>query len=437
MPKFKIITLGCKVNQTESESIAQGLIASDWFAVLDSEAADVCIVNTCAVTQKAAMQSRQALRQAIRTNPSARIVATGCYAETSPHEIKAIKGVTDIVGQCEKLSIASMVCNQRRRPSEIQVSACGNIGQKREFEVTPVAVAGPRTRPFLKIQDGCDAFCTYCIVPYARGRSRSMPLEKVLHCIRRLAEAGYHEVVLTGIHLGTYGRDLTPGADLAELLGRIKLTKLIDRVRLSSLEPLELSSEIIRLVAESDRFCRHFHIPLQSGDDGILKKMGRPYSRQTFHDLIVRVHEAMPDAAIGVDTLIGFPGEDENAFENTYKLIEDLPVSYLHVFPFSARPGTAAAKFVPKVQPEILKARCERMRRLGLSKRQRFYKQFIGKKLPVLIEAKRDGTAGLLKGISSNYLPVMIEAGDELKNKIVDVRIERVEGNRLFGNCTV
>jgi threonylcarbamoyladenosine tRNA methylthiotransferase MtaB len=437
MPKFKIITLGCKVNQTESESIAQGLIASDWYAVQDSQAADVCIVNTCAVTQKAAMQSRQALRQVIRANPSARIVATGCYAETSPHEIEAIKGVTDIVGQCEKLSIGSMVRKNRRRPAEILVSACGNIGQKRRFEVAPVAVATPRTRPFLKIQDGCDSFCTYCIVPYARGRSRSMPLEKVLHCIRRLAEAGYHEVVLTGIHLGTYGRDLTPVAGLAELLDRIKLAKLIDRVRLSSLEPLELTSEIIRLVAESDRFCRHFHIPLQSGDDGILKKMGRPYSRQTFHDLIARVHEAMPDAAIGVDTLIGFPGESENAYENTYKLIEDLPVSYLHVFPFSARPGTAAAKFAPKVKPEILKARCGRMRRLGLSKRRNFYQKFIGKKLPVLIEAKRDGSVGLLKGISSNYLPVLIEAGDELKNKIVDVRIERLEGNKLYGNPTV
>jgi len=433
MPKFKIITLGCKVNQTESDSIAQELIEADWFATRDGEAADVCIVNTCAVTQKASMQSRQALRQAVRANPKARIVATGCYAETAPHEIEAIKGLTDIIGQGEKHAIGSLVRESPQRPAGIAVSGCGDIGKKREFELAPVAVTAPRTRPFLKIQDGCNAFCSYCIVPYARGRSRSMPPGKVLHRLRRLAEAGYHEVVLTGIHLGTYGRDLTPVAGLAELLARIKDEGLIDRVRLSSIEPLELTAEIIRTVAECDRFCRHFHIPLQSGDDGILKKMGRPYSRQNFYDLILRVREALPDAAIGVDTLIGFPGESENAFENTYALIESLPVSYLHVFPFSARPGTPAANFAPKVQPEIIKARCARMRRLGLGKRRAFYQKFIGRKLPVLIEAKRDGAVGLLKGVSSNYLPVLIDAGDELKNKIVDVGIERLEGNRLFG----
>jgi threonylcarbamoyladenosine tRNA methylthiotransferase MtaB len=433
MPKFKIVTLGCKVNQTESESIAQDLMASDWIAVQDAEAADVCIVNTCAVTQKASMQSRQALRQAIRANPCARIMATGCYAETAPDEIKTIQGVTDIIGQGNKQAISSMLRQEGQRPAEVLISGCGDIGQKRVFELTPLAVTAPRTRPFLKIQDGCDAFCTYCIVPYARGRSRSMPPEKVLHRIRKLAEAGYHEVVLTGIHIGTYGRDLSPVAGLAALLGRIDSLGLIDRVRVSSIEPLELTGEIIRMVAESDRFCRHFHIPLQSGDDGILKKMGRPYSRQIFRDLIIRVHEAMPDAAIGVDTLIGFPGEGEKAFENTYELIKDLPVSYLHVFPFSARPGTAAAKFGPPVQPEILKTRCERMRSLGWSKRLNFYRKFIGERLPVLIEAKRDGTAGLLKGISSNYVPVLIDAGDELKNKIVDVKIEHLDGNKLFG----
>ena len=437
MPKFKIVTLGCKVNQTESESMAQDLMASDWIAVQDAAAADVCIVNTCAVTQKASMQSRQALRQAIRANPCARIMATGCYAETAPDEIKTIQGVTDIIGQGNKPCISSMLRKENQRPAEILVSGCGDIGQKRVFELTPLAVTAPRTRPFLKIQDGCDAFCTYCIVPYARGRSRSMPPDKVLRRIRKLAEAGYHEVVLTGIHIGTYGRDLSPAASLAALLDRINALGLIDRVRLSSIEPLELSGDIIRMVAESDRFCRHFHIPLQSGDDGILKKMGRPYSRQIFRDLIIRVNEAMPEAAIGVDTLIGFPGESEKAFENTYELMEDLPVSYLHVFPFSARPGTAAAKFGHPVQPEILKARCERMRSLGWSKRLNFYRKFIGKRLPVLFEAKRDGTAGLLKGISSNYVPVLIDAGDELKNKIVDVKIEKLENNRLFGNCTV
>jgi threonylcarbamoyladenosine tRNA methylthiotransferase MtaB len=243
--------------------------------------------------------------------------------------------------------------------------------------------------------------------------------------------------VLTGIHLGAYGRDLDPAASLAALLRRIQALALIDRVRLSSIEPLELGPEIIQTVAGADIFCHHFHIPLQSGDDRILKKMGRPYSRQTFHDLIVNIRELMPDAAIGADTLIGFPGENEKEFENTYKLIEKLPVSYLHVFPFSARPGTPAANFTDNIPHEIIKDRCERMRGLGQNKRINFYRKFVGTTVPLLIETKRDGATGLLKGISSNYLPVLIDGEDELKNKIIDVRIEKLKENRLFGIHTV
>ena len=437
MPKFKITTLGCKVNQAESESIAQDLIASDWFAVQGEEAADVHIVNTCTVTQKESMQSRQAVRQAVRSNPHARIVVTGCYAETSPDDIKTIEGVTDIIGQGEKQTINSLICGDHHRTAALSVSGCGDIGKKREFELMPIAVTAPRTRPFLKIQDGCDAFCTYCIVPYARGRSRSMPLKNVLRSISQLAEAGYHEVVLTGIHLGAYGRDLSPADNLAVLLGRIRDSALIDRVRLSSIEPLELTDEIIRRVAESDIFCRHFHIPLQSGDDGILKKMGRPYTREAFSGLVSRIHELMPDAAIGADTLIGFPGESEKAFAQTHALIENLPISYLHVFPFSVRPGTPAAELTDNIPNEIIKDRCEQMRRMGQDKRMNFYRQFVGETMPVLIETKRDGSTGLLKGISSNYLPVSIEGNDELRNKIVEVKVQKLEGSRLYGACCI
>jgi len=218
---------------------------------------------------------------------------------------------------------------------------------------------------------------------------------------------------------------------------RIANTESITRVRVSSIEPFELSAEVIQRMAESDIFCKHFHIPLQSGDDGILKKMGRPYSRQHFCELISSIHRKMPDAAIGVDTLIGFPGESETAFENTYELIAELPVSYLHVFPFSLRPGTAAVKFPGKVSPGIIKDRCQRLRALGNEKRIKFYRKFGGQTLPILIETKRDRFTGLLKGISSNYLPILVEAGDDLKNKIVDGKIQKLEGNKLFGNHTV
>ena len=291
--------------------------------------------------------------------------------------------------------------------------------------------------PHSSSEDFPDAFCAYCIVPFARGRSRSMPLDNVLQSIKQLANTGHREVVLTGIHLGAYGRDLSPSAGLAMLINRIRELGLIDRVRLSSVEPLELSGEIIQTIAESSMFCHHLHIPLQSGDDGILKKMRRPYSRQNFHDLIIKIHDLMPDAAIGADTLIGFPGESKKAFQNSYELVAELPVSYLHVFPYSARPGTPAEKFADQVAPEIIKDRCEQMRRLGQAKRINFYRKFIGKIIPVLIETKRDGATGLLKGISSNYLPILIDADDELKNKIIDVRIEKLQGNKLFGDHAI
>jgi threonylcarbamoyladenosine tRNA methylthiotransferase MtaB len=437
MPKFSITTLGCKVNQAESEAIAQDLLSSDWSTAADCDKAEVCIINTCTVTQKASMQSRQAIRKAIRSNPKARVIVTGCYAQTAPQEINRIDGVDHVIGHDKKLSISRMTLSKSIETIDDRIPSFSDTRNSGRFQMMPTAISASRTRPFLKIQDGCNAFCTYCIVPYARGRSRSMPLENVLQSIQQLAEADFHEVVLTGIHLGAYGRDLTPAGNLAALLRHIRTLESVDRVRLSSIEPLELSPEIIQLVAESDMFCRHFHIPLQSGDDRILKKMGRPYSRQVFHDLIDRIQKVMPDAAIGADTLIGFPGENDKAFENTYNLIKELPVNYLHVFPFSVRPGTRAADFTGKVPPEIIKDRCERMRKMGLAKRKNFYRKFVGKTMPLLIETKRDNATGFLKGISSNYLPVLIEGKDEFKNKIIEVQIEKMERGSLFGSHAV
>ncbi len=433
MSKFKITTLGCKVNQAESEAIAQDLQSSKWLTARSLEEADICIVNTCAVTQKAAMQSRQAVRRAVRANPNAHIVVTGCYAQTAPQDIEAIEGVNYIVGHGEKHTIGRMIRADGHRAPGQPITIRGDIRKQRPFAAIPIANTVRRTRSFLKIQDGCDACCAYCIVPQARGRSRSMPLENVLDNIDKLAKAGYREVVLTGIHLGAYGHDLTPVTNLSTALECIRELKPIDRVRLSSIEPFEVTGKILEQVLSSDLFCRHFHIPLQSGDAGILKNMGRPYSPQFFNDLIHKIHRLMPDAAIGADALIGFPGESEAAFENTYKLIEKLPISYLHVFPFSARPGTKAANLPDRVEARIVKERCQRIRMLGNEKRLRFYREFIGKVLPILIETERDASTNFLKGISSNYLPVLIDAGDKLKNKIVDVKIQKLAGMKLFG----
>ena len=419
MPKFTITTLGCKVNQYESDAIAKQLKSADWLRALENEPSEICIINTCTVTQKASMQSRQAVRRAIRANPAARIVVTGCYAQTEPDAIEEIKGVHYIVGNADKHAICEVICSNKNPTPIRPLTICRDIQPERNIESAPDVVAGDRTRPFFKIQDGCDAFCTYCIIPYARGPSRSKPLESVLAGIQALLSSGYQEIVLTGIHLGNYGNDLIPKTCLGELLNRIDDLNLIPRVRLSSIEPLELTDDIINRVAESNIFCRHFHIPLQSGDDHTLRKMGRPYAAKDFRQLVTKIHDRRPDAAIGVDTLIGFPGETDAAFENTYALIAELPVAYLHVFPFSPRPGTPAAGYPNKVSPNVVKHRCERMRALGNSKRIDFYNQFIGQKLEVLIETTRHRPTGLLKGLSSNYIPILIDSNDDYKNKLV------------------
>ncbi len=433
MIKFTITTLGCKVNQYESDAISQRLKELGCVPAGAEDPADLCIINTCSVTGKAAMQSRQAVRQFIRANPRAQIVVTGCYAQTESDELKKIDGVHCIIGHGDKHHIPDIVLSGKNAgisPALIR----RNIMSERRFKHIPVTVTGNRTRPFLKIQDGCNAFCTYCIVPYARGKSRSMPIENVLKHIRCLKKAGFHEVVLTGVHLGAYGIDLSPRTRLTDLLIRIRDLNAMDRVRLSSIEPLELTQEIIDLVAASEIFCDHFHIPLQSGDDLVLQKMHRNYSRSFFEDLIYKIKERIPGAALGVDILIGFPGETENAFENTYSLIERLPVTYLHVFPFSSRPGTSADKFPQKVPAKTIKARCEKMRRLGDNKKNVFYKNFKGKTTRVLIEGKRDNATGLLKGITSNYIPVNAAGEDHLFNALVQVTIEKItEDNTVFG----
>ena len=452
MPSFIVTTLGCKVNQSESDGIAQQLKYAGWIPANGEKEPDLCIINTCTVTSKASLQSRQAVRQAIRANPGARILVTGCYAQTEPDEIKKIKGVHYLIGHAGKHQIPELTRlpdppaiwraggGQVIAPSEKEpawpVSIWKDISHEHDFNQTPVSVSGNKTRPFLKIQDGCDSYCTYCIVPYARGRSRSMLPENVFQNLEALKKAGYHEVVLTGVHLGSYGLDLRRPrtTSLTGLLNRIHESRIIDRVRLSSIDPHELNADIIKLVAASGGFCRHFHIPLQSGDDLILKRMHRPYRAALFRNLVEKIHKLIPDAAIGVDILIGFPGETDAAFKNTYSLIKELPVAYLHVFPFSPRKGTPAYKYSDQVPAAMIKTRCRQMRELGSVKKQEFYKKLSGKKVEVLLEGKRHAQTGLLKGLTPNYVPVLVKGEDSLKNTVVKVRIDKIDGsNAVFG----
>lgn len=431
-PKFFITTLGCKVNQFESEAISTCLSQHGWEQINGKGAADVCIINTCTVTGKASMQSRQAIRQAIRSNPGARIIVTGCYAQTGAADIRNINGVDEIVGHDDKHKIPEALIHRNQLPYPLfpENDQC----KATIFQQIPVTVCNTRSRPFLKIQDGCNAFCTYCIVPYARGRSRSMPVKEVLRHLAALSESGYHEVVLTGIHMGCYGLDLHPPTTFTRLLQRISAEKVIRRVRLSSIEPRELTDELIETVAGSDQFCRHFHIPLQSGDDHILERMHRPYDTQWFRNRIQSIHQKLPEAAIGVDTLIGFPGETDTAFENTRNLIDNLPISYLHVFPFSPRKGTPASDYADPVAPDVIKERCSVMRMLGKHKKAIFYDQQLKTSAEVLIERQRDRRSGLLKGISSNYVTVLTDGPDQLKNSLVTVRLEKMcSANAIMG----
>ncbi|MGW8186170.1 MAG: tRNA (N(6)-L-threonylcarbamoyladenosine(37)-C(2))-methylthiotransferase MtaB [Desulfobacterales bacterium] len=437
MFKFKIITLGCKVNQYESETLAHQLELADLTPAGPEEKADLFIVNTCTVTGRAAMQSRQAIRQAVRNNPGAHMVVTGCYAQTAPAEIISIDGVDTVLGIDDKPHILDLVLSRHLPSSNRLNKAADTIPE-------PGPRDGPvkrnRSRPFLKVQDGCEAFCTYCIVPYARGPSRSLMPDKAIDGILRLKRNGYHEVVLTGIHLVCYGNDLTPPTDLLALLGQIRKAGAIDRVRLSSIEPREISDALLRFVVDAGdgpgRICPHFHIPLQSGDDDILQKMKRPYTGRFFEKLVGKILYLMPEAAIGADVLVGFPGETDASFERTRRLLEDLPVAYLHVFPFSPRKGTPAYHFANRVPTAEVRERCRVMRMMGDHKKYAFYRRFVGKPLEVIIEDRKHLPEGYRMGTSANYIPVLIEKADCRKESLapLDLVVEKVEKDlRVYG----
>jgi len=431
MNAFAIMTLGCKVNRYESEAISEQLTDQGWHPTDKGARANLCVVNTCTVTGKAAMQSRQAVRRLVRDHPHALVVVTGCYAQVAPEVFASIPGVHYVVGHAFKDQIARLASPYNRCRSG--VTLLEDLSAPRPFQDLSVTRFGDRTRPFLKIQDGCDAFCTYCIIPRARGRSRSLSPEIVTKRIRKLKESGYSEVVLCGIHMGRYGQDLTPGTSLTRLLRSIDSPHSVQRLRLSSIEPAELSEDLIGHAAISEQICPHLHIPLQSGDDEVLKRMNRPYSSKFFTDLIHHVIRTIPDAAIGVDVLSGFPGETEKAFEKTCRLIEGIPIAYLHVFPFSVQKGTRAEGLANRISPEIIRKRCQHLRRIGQAKRRRFYESHIGSTWQVLIEGKRDRATGYLKGFTKNYIPVLVKGTDERFHQVVEVRLERIDHGRVFG----
>jgi len=415
--RFKTITLGCKVNQCESSAISHSLIRNGLAAVEPDDAVDICIINTCAVTGKAAMQSRQAVRRVARKNPDAKIIVTGCYAQTDPEVFHDMETSLEVVPHDQK----GRICHDLNQELDFSGSKGALFPKPDDFDLDS---ATGRTRPTLKIQDGCNAFCTYCVVPYVRGRSTSMDMDDVMANLFALAKSGFHEVVLTGIHLGHYGLDLTPVRTLSDLLENIIQSSLRLRIRLSSIEPNELTERIIEQVATDERFCDHFHLPLQSGATSVLKRMGRPYTAKAYADTIERIVRKIPQASIGADVMVGFPGETDDEFTQSYRQVESLPFSYLHVFPFSRRPGTPAADYPDHIPDDIMKQRAAEMRALGREKQRTFWARQSGKLATVLVEGRRDRQSGLLKGMTGNYIPVLLHGKDTLMNQMVTVRLQ-------------
>jgi len=433
LPSFTIKTLGCKVNQYESESIACKL-KEYGFKSKESNNSFV-IINTCTVTQKAGMQSRQLVRQLIRKNPNATIFVTGCHAQTRPDDIKSIEGVHYIFGHAFKHKIPEKILNITKSDEKKPLSTdivISNILQHNTYNHLELHHLQSRSRPAIKIQDGCNSFCSYCIVPYSRGPARSLPKDTVIEQIKRLQKNEYKEIILSGIHLGQYGQDFTPPIQLTELLDLI--TKIPDcpRIRLSSIDPLEVTEELIRLINANHCICHHLHISLQSGDDETLKRMNRHYTRSFFKDLIITINKRIPDIAIGIDVLVGMPGETNIAFENTYSLLEQLPATYFHVFPFSSREGTKAARLKNHVSTQTIKARAKKIRQLGNKKRMEFLKKNIGHKQSVLIETIHDN---YLKGLTGNYISVRIPKKHLAKGNIYKVLLKKIINNIEMEGC--
>jgi len=430
--RLAIVTLGCKVNQFESEAIAEAMEGEGWEVVPFGPGVDCTIINTCVVTGRAEADSRRWIHRARRENPHGLLLAVGCFPQIDPSGVIAL-GADGVVGNQEKARIAEIVEEIQRGEGPVTRPVI-KIGDVMQAEAPPALQATRfrrHTRAFLKIQDGCDARCSYCIVPQARGRSRSVPPEPVLASLKGLQEAGYQEVVLTGIHLGAYGLDLAPKTTFLELLDQIETGVTPPRIRLSSLEPQEVTPQLVTLISSSKKICPHLHLPLQSGADEVLGRMHRPYTGAFFRDLVLNISKQLPHAAIGADVMVGFPGEDEQAFGQTYDLLQELPLSYLHCFPFSVRPGTQAARMPGQVAERAKKERAQILRGLSREKRTAFYSRFINQPLTLLIEHRRE--KGMLRGISRNYIFCLLEGEDELMGREVEGVVLDVQGERGIG----
>ena len=435
MKSVALHTLGCKLNYSETSTLAKqfedkGMKLSNY-----GEKSDIFVLNTCSVTDNADKECRQIIRSVLRNNPETYVIVTGCYAQLQPGEIAGIEGVDLILGSKEKLrlfeyleDVESPSCIFKEPESKIFVSEVG--GKDDEIKGAFSADIDSRTRAFLKIQDGCDYGCSFCTIPMARGVSRSLPLNEVVDNAKKIIDSGYKEIILTGVNTGDY-RYIAEGKTNKLIDVLLELEKLeIERVRISSIEPNLLTDEVISLVKSSDKICNHFHIPLQSGDADILKLMRRRYNLGFFRELIEKVNIEIPDVGVGIDVIIGFPGETDENFKNTYDFLNSLQISYLHVFSYSERKNTLAVTMPGKVDIAKRKQRSETLRNLSAKKKYDFYSRFVGTKQKVLFENRvmNSGGKDYIEGWTNNYVRVRINNDVSLQNGISEVVLNNLNG---------
>lgn len=439
MRTFHLTNFGCRASQADGAGLQRQLNEAGLREVGGFDNGDIAVLNTCTVTAAADAEVRQVIRRIHRANPRCRILVTGCYAQRAPQEIATLDGVAWVIGNSHKHRVAEVLRTESGSPAgagNAQVMV-GEIDS--EFHFAP-ASAGDRTRSTLKVQDGCDARCAFCIIPAVRGRSRSLSPDRVISEVRNLERQGYKEVILSGINLGSYGRDLGRSINFRGLVEQILGKTAISRLRISSIEPMDVSPELITLAARDRRLADHFHVPLQSGSDRILRLMNRRYWTSQYAERILAIREMLPHAAIGADVMVGFPDETRQDFEATFGFVERLPFTYLHIFPYSARPGTPAAGRAAQIEGRIAHERVRELRELIAKKHQAFLESQIGRSISALTLAEGSASAGVSSrtsrtALSSNYLPVSVEGFALPPNVFLDVEVGRVYGGLLFSSA--
>jgi threonylcarbamoyladenosine tRNA methylthiotransferase MtaB len=431
MKKVAFYTLGCKVNQYETEALAE-IFEDNGYETVDFEnSADVYVINTCTVTGLSARKSRQAIHKAKTSNSSAVVAVVGCYPQASPDEVAAIPGVDIIIGTRDRARILNYI--NEFETSGTTVNTIESIMDTRDFEALKIDRCKGRTRAFLKIQEGCSQFCTYCIIPYARGPVRSRPQEDVLTEVKKLAKSGFREVVLTGIHIASYGKDLE-NATLLRLIGKIHEVEGISRIRLGSLEPSTITEEFVDTVKAMDKLCPHFHVSLQSGCDETLKRMNRRYTTEDYRRVTNLLRDRLPDVSITTDVMVGFPGETNEEFEKTYAFLSDISFAKMHVFKYSPRKGTPAAGYQGQVDGRIKEERSRRVLELSKAEMLKFNSRFTGRIMPVLFEQEGDSAKKFIEGLTTNYIRVLCRGNDMLKGNIFEVKILKAEEEHVLGD---